>query len=61
MKSILKWRQDLAIATIEEMSNGTVLGRKVMDRLSRRYQFVEKGTVAVSSSLKRKIQSACAH
>ena len=61
MKSILKWRQDLAIATIEEMSNRTVLGRKVIDRLSKRYQVVEKGTVAVSSLLKRRIQSACAH
>ena len=36
-----------------------MLGRKVMDRLSRRYQVVEKGKVAVRSVLKRKIQSAC--
>ena len=43
---------------IEEMSKGTVFRRKVRDRLSRRYQAVEKGTVAVSSLLKGKIHSA---
>lgn len=53
--SIVDWRKDLA--RVEEMRKGTTLGRKVLDRLKRKYQVVEKGTVAVAALLKGKIQS----
>ena len=39
---------------MKEVRRGTVLERKVMDRLN---EAVKRGTVAVSSSLERKIQS----
>ena len=51
----MEWQQDLA--RVEEMKKGTVLVRKVIDQLNRRYQVVEKGKVVLRLLLKRKIQS----
>ena len=50
----MEWCQDLA--RIEEMRKGAVLGRKVMNWLNIRYQFVKKGMLVVSLLLKMKIQ-----
>ena len=55
-KSIVESHQDLA--RVEEIRKGSVLGKKMKDRLKSKYlyQVVKKGTVAVSSLLKRKFQ-----
>ena len=54
-RSIVEWRKDLG--RVEELRKGTMLRKKVMDLLNRRYQIVEKGTVSVCTLLKGKIQS----
>ena len=51
----MEWWLDLV--RVEDMKKGTVLWRKVMDQLKRRYQVVEKETVVLTLLLKRKIQS----
>ena len=54
--SIGEWRKDLS--RVEGIRKGTEVGRKVRDRLDRKYGMVERGALAVSTLLKNKIQSA---
>ena len=53
--SITRWRKD--ISRVEELRKGTVLSKKIMDELNKRYQVVEKGTLSVLSLLKRKVKA----
>ncbi|KXJ09544.1 hypothetical protein AC249_AIPGENE24002, partial [Exaiptasia diaphana] len=53
--SIVEWRKDLS--SVEEFRKGMVLRSKVMDRLVRRYDIIEKGAVTVAALLRGKIQS----
>ena len=55
-RSIGDWRKDLG--RVEEIRNGTEVGRKVRDRLERRYGMVDRGALAVSTFLKNKIRAA---
>ena len=54
--SIGEWRKDLS--RVEGIRKGEEVGRKVRDRLDRKYGMVERGALAVSTGLKSKIQSA---
>ena len=54
--SIGEWRKDLS--RVEGIRKGEEVGRKVRDRLDRKYGMVERGALAVSTLLKNKIQSA---
>ena len=48
-KSIGEWRKDLG--RVEEIRKGTDVGRKVRDRLDRKYDMVERGALGVSTFL----------
>ena len=54
-KSIGEWRKDLA--RVDELRKGTILAKKVMDQLNRKYQVLKKGSVTVATLLKQKIHS----
>ena len=54
--SIGEWRKDLS--RVEGIRKGEEVGRKIRDRLDRKYGMVERGALAVSTLLKNKIQSA---
>ena len=54
-KSIGEWRKDLA--RVDELRKGTILAKKVMDQLNRKYQVLKKGSVAVATLLKQNIHS----
>ena len=45
----MEWWLDLA--RVEEISKGSLLGRKVLDQLNGTYQVVEKGMVVATSFL----------
>ena len=54
-RNIETWRKDLG--KVEEIRKGTAVGDKVRKELDRRYQLTERGTLAVSTFLKNKIQA----
>ena len=55
-RSIGDWRKDLG--RVEEIRNGTEVGRKVRDYLDGRHGMVDRGALAVSRFLKDKIRAA---
>ena len=57
-ESISRWRKDLG--RIEELRKGVDVSKKIRDELERRYQFTDKGAVAVCTMLRDKIRSGSA-